>query len=178
MTSRKAVLIVVFVAMAGVFVYGYVLIRHGFSAAAQPSQLEKLVARAVRNVSIPSSAANEKNPLQASPENLEDGRTRFLARCSVCHGSDGQGHSNIGANLYPKPPDLSGKETQNLKDGEIHYIIKNGVRLTGMPAWGNPHAEEEDESWKLVLFIRSLGHLTKSEETQQAQAISSGHYVG
>jgi predicted CXXCH cytochrome family protein len=176
--SRKTVLIVVLIAIAAALIYGYTLIRRGFSAAAQPSQLEKLVARAVRNVSIPSQAATEKNPLQATPENLEDGRIRFLARCSVCHGSDGQGRSNMGANLYPKPPDLSAQETQNLRDGEIHYIIKNGVRLTGMPAWGNPHAEEEDQSWKLVLFIRSLGPLTKGEETQQTRAITSAHYVG
>jgi len=55
-------------------------------------------------------------------------------------------------------------ETQNLTDGEVYYIIHNGIRLTGMPAWG---AEEKDEdSWKLVLFVRHLPQLTAAEERE------------
>ena len=59
-------------------------------------------------------------------------------------------------------------QTQNLTDGEIRYIIRNGVRLTGMPAWSNPHEEQDEESWKLVLVIRDLRQLTPEEKTQQA----------
>ncbi|MGH7743779.1 MAG: hypothetical protein ACREQ5_03035, partial [Candidatus Dormibacteria bacterium] len=73
---------------------------------------------------------------------------------------------------------LRAAQTQNLTDGEIHYIIENGVELTGMPAWGNPHHAQNDDSWKLVLFIRSLRPLTKSEQAQQAQTTTSAHYVG
>ena len=53
-------------------------------------------------------------------------------------------------------PIFRSAQTQNLTDGEIHYIIENGVELTGMPAWDNPHQAQGDDSWKLVLFIRSL----------------------
>jgi hypothetical protein len=53
--------------------------------------------------------------------------------------------------------------TQNLSDGELYYIIRNGVPLTGMPAWGEPHTDQDDESWQLVLFIRHLSHLTPEE---------------
>jgi hypothetical protein len=49
----------------------------------------------------------------------------------VCHGPDGSGQTSIGHNLYPKVPDLRLPQTQNLTDGEIRYIIRNGVRLTG-----------------------------------------------
>jgi predicted CXXCH cytochrome family protein len=158
--------------------YGIHLIRSGFSAADEPSTLEKVAARTARLLSIPSGAANEKNPFPASDENLREARERFADRCASCHGIDGKGRTNIGANLYPKPPDLGAAETQSLKDGEIHYIVKNGVRLSGMPAWGNPHAEEAQESWKLVIFIRSLGPLTAKEETQQAQETGAARYVG
>jgi hypothetical protein len=53
--------------------------------------------------------------------------------------------------------------TQNLTDGEIYYVIHNGIRLTGMPAWGSDH---DDDSWKLVQFIRHLPQLTADEERE------------
>ena len=62
------------------------------------------------------------------------------------------GQPAIGQNIYPKAPDLALPRTQQLSDGEIHYIIRNGVRMTGMPAWRNPHVEQDDHSWLLVYF--------------------------
>ncbi len=82
----------------------------------------------------------------------------------------------MGLNLYPRVPDLRSGSTQNLSDGEIHYIIENGVQLTGMPAWGNPHLESSGSSWKLVLFIRSFRPLGKEEQSQEVAG--SAHYVG
>jgi hypothetical protein len=75
-------------------------------------------------------------------------------------------------------PDLQASRTQSLTDGEIHYIIENGVELTGMPAWGNPHQTLNDDSWKLVLYIRSLRHPAQQEQVQQVQTSVSAHYVG
>jgi mono/diheme cytochrome c family protein len=69
----------------------------------------------------------------------------------------------MGKNLYPRAPDMRLPATQNLSDGELYYIIRNGVPLTGMPAWGEPHLDQDDESWQLVLFIRDLSHLTPEE---------------
>jgi hypothetical protein len=65
-------------------------------------------------------------------------------------------------NLYPKTPDMRLPATQGLTDGDLYYIIRNGVRLTGMPAWGTE--EKDDDRWKLVLFIRHLPQLTPAEE--------------
>jgi hypothetical protein len=60
---------------------------------------------------------------------------------------------------------MRGPETQSLSDGELYYIIRNGVRMTGMPAWGNPQDGDYDhESWMLVQFIRHLPQLTADEE--------------
>jgi mono/diheme cytochrome c family protein len=88
---------------------------------------------------------------------VDGGSRAFANRCANCHGNSGNGDSNIGQNLYPKTPDLRSSATQNLTDGEIHYIIKNGARLTGMPAWGNPHIEQDDtDAWKLILFLLSI----------------------
>jgi predicted CXXCH cytochrome family protein len=84
----------------------------------------------------------------------------------------------MGLNLYPRVPDLRAPATQELSDGEIHYIVENGVQLTGMPAWGNSHSESSGESWKLVLFIRSLRPLTAGEQSQEASTAGSAHYAG
>ena len=153
-------------------------IRRGFAATAEPSRFETVIARSMRNLAIPGRARNEKIPFEATSENLQAAREHFQARCASCHGHDGSGQTQIGRDLYPRVPDLRSVQTQNLTDGEIHYIIENGVELTGMPAWGNPHQVLDDDSWILVLFIRSLRPLTKGEQTRQANTAASAHYVG
>jgi predicted CXXCH cytochrome family protein len=175
MNRWKAIVLVAAVAAAA---YGAVMIRRGFSAAAEPSFLEKIAARTARNLAIPASARKEENPWKATPETLKMAREDFTARCAICHGNDGSGQTQVGRNLYPKAPDLRLPLTQNLTDGELRYIIRNGVRLTGMPAWGNPHVEQDEDSWKLVLVIRDLRQLTTEEKTQQASAAKAARYVG
>ena len=159
-------------------VYGAVLIRSGFSTMDEPSALEKVVARTVRNLAVPAAARFETNPLKASPEILKEARDSFIDRCATCHGNDGSGQTQVGRNLYPKPPDLRSLPTQNLTDGQIRYIIKNGVRLTGMPAWSHPHEEQDNDSWKLVLFIRDLRQLSAGEKSAQQATAASAHYTG
>ncbi len=154
------------------------LIRRGFRATTEPSAFEIVAARTVRNLAIPRHARNQKNPLEATPETLQDARELYVTRCAICHGIDGSGKTRIGLNLYPRVPDLRLPETQNLTDGEIHYIIENGVQLTGMPAWGNPHRQSNTNSWKLALYIRNLRPLTSQQKSQQSSIIASAHYVG
>jgi mono/diheme cytochrome c family protein len=136
------------------------LIRRGFRATATPSKVETSLTRTVRNLAIPTQERNKRNPLESTSDTVQQGRQVFLTRCAVCHGIAGDGKTQVGTNLYPRVPDLRVPGTQNLSDGEIHYIIENGVQLTGMPAWGNPHSQSSGESWKLVLFVRSLRSLS------------------
>jgi mono/diheme cytochrome c family protein len=150
--------------------YGNFVIRRGFSAKAEPSAAEKVIARTMRNLAIPSSAKNEKNPLPASPQNIHDGMAHFADHCATCHANDGSGQSDIGPNLYPKPPDMRASDTQNLTDGEIYYTIANGVRLSAMPA--SDHSAEDN--WKLVLFIRQLPALTPAEE-KEMETLNPSH---
>ncbi len=173
------VLVLVFGLAAVVAAIGaVVVIRRGFAATAEPSRVEAIIARTARDMAIPTQARRAKNPLEATPANLEAGREDFLARCAGCHGHDGGGTTPMGRNLYPRVPDLRAIRTQDLTDGELHYIIQNGVQLTGMPAWGAPGGQAKDEPWKLTLFIRSLRPLTAQEATVQARAAASAHYVG
>ena len=73
-------------------------------------------------------------------------------------------------------PDLRSATTQSLSDGEIHYVIANGVQLTGMPAWGS--SGSSDDVWKLVLFVRSIGPLNPTETAKLTSAMASAHYSG
>jgi len=137
-------------------------VRRGFSARDQPSALETYVARTARRLAVPSKAKGEKNPFTGSPELMAEARAHFADHCAICHANNGSGNTEIGRNLYPKAPDMRLAQTQNLTDGELYYTIHNGIRLTGMPAWGTE--ERDDDSWKLVLFIRHLPQLTPAEE--------------
>ena len=67
----------------------------------------------------------------------------------------------MGRGLYPKAPDMRRPATQHLTDGELFYIIENGVKLTEMPAWGTGTAESATASWTLAQFIRRLPQLSE-----------------
>jgi mono/diheme cytochrome c family protein len=124
-----------------------------------------MLARNARHMAIPAGARKQQNPIPATPDNLRDARLHFADHCAVCHGNEGTGDTPIGKGLYPKPPDLRAEETQRLSDGELFWIIENGVRFTGMPAFGGSHGSEED-SWKLVRFIRHLPQLSTDERME------------
>jgi mono/diheme cytochrome c family protein len=91
----------------------------------------------------------------------------FADHCASCHGNDGRGVTLIGRGLYPKPPDMTQRATQELSDGELYYIMENGIRFTGMPGFGEePDNIEDTETWDLVHFIRHLPDMTDDEVAQ------------
>jgi len=155
--------VIVIVIVIAAVAYGIVVIRHGFSARDNPSWLESSVARKTRSMAVPSSAKNMKNPVPKTPENLKEAEEHWADHCAICHANNGSGSTTIGRNLYPKTPDMRKAETQSMADGELYYIIENGIRLSGMPAWGEG-GDNDEASWKLVHFIRHLPQLTPEEE--------------
>jgi mono/diheme cytochrome c family protein len=140
------------------------MVGRGFSTRDEPTQIETFLARRVRSLATPTSARDEKNPVMGSEEVLSEAMAHFADHCATCHANDGSGDTAIGKGLYPKPPDLRQSDTQKLTDGELYYIIHNGVRLTGMPAFGEEVSGKPDlDSWKLVHFIRHLPNITPEE---------------
>ena|SRR5215472_5761647 len=161
----RLVLLTVLVILAGAAIMGVVLIRRGFSARDNPSWIETTVARAARRMAAPAKAKQMTNPVPNTSENLAQAEAHWADHCATCHANNGSGDTVIGKNLYPKAPDMRLPATQNLSDGELYYTIQNGIRLTGMPAWGEAGDNDED-TWKLVHFIRHLSQLTPQEEKQ------------
>jgi mono/diheme cytochrome c family protein len=143
------------------------LMSTGLSARDNPGAFETRLARKMHRLAIPSSVRKLSNPMQASPELLVEARRHFADHCASCHANDGSGMTEMGQKLNPRVPDMRAAETQSLSDGELYYIIENGVRFTGMPAWGTGGTNDHD-TWHLVLFIRHLPNMTK-EDMQDMQ---------
>lgn len=144
--------------------------QNGFSARDEPSAPEAFAARLMRSLSVPANAKQLKSPKPFDEAGLMGARMHWADHCAICHGNDGSGDTPMGRGLYPKPPDMRTSLTQAKSDGELFYIIENGIRLTGMPAWGTGEGHG-DESWQLVGFIRTLPKLTK-EDVQQIQSMN------
>lgn len=164
MRAMKIVGILLLILLAVAAAFGWYEIRRGFSARGTPSGIEELVAITARKLAVPSTYRQLHNPFPASPENVQAGMEHFADHCATCHANDGSGNTLFGQGLYPKPPDMRIAETQSRSDGELYYTIENGVRLTGMPAFGAEHSPGGDsDTWKLVDFIRHLPTLTAEE---------------
>lgn len=150
------------IAIAAGAAAGLAVVRRGLSARAQPTRVEEFLALRMRSLATPAAVRDLPNPLPASETVLAGARHHFADHCASCHANDGSGATEMGKNLYPKAPDLRAPRTQGLTDGELYAIIQNGIRLSGMPAWGAEHGRD-DESWALVWFIRHLPKVNRDE---------------
>jgi len=160
----------------GVIVLGgslsvWFILGRGFSAKDEPTVVEAFIARRVRSLATPGTARDTKNPVAKSPEVISESMAHFADHCASCHANDGSGDTSLGKGLYPKSPDLRLAGTQDLTDGELFYIIHNGIRLTGMPAFGQGSPDQDMDSWKLVHFIRHLPGITP-EELEKMKAMN------
>ena len=170
MTKTRAgtvLLAIIGAAVVALLVGIALVLRDGISARPEPSLIEATVARRLRHWAIPDEAIARRNPVPLDSRVLADARAHFADHCAQCHANDGSGNTAIGRNLYPRAPDMRLSATQDLTDGEILWIIENGVRFTGMPGWKAPGSEQG--SWKLVHFIRHLPRLTPQEKLEMEE---------
>ena len=151
--------------------FGYQSYSTGFSAKAEPNDLEVLIARQLRHLAIPIENRRLRNPLPLTQNLLKEARAHFADHCASCHANNGSGQTAIGKNVYPKSPDLRLPDTQNMSDGELFFIIQNGIRFTAMPAWGTGDPAKDSGSWQLVHLIRHLPSLT-DEELQEMKSLN------
>jgi mono/diheme cytochrome c family protein len=159
---KAFLLLLALTVMAGAIGLWY-FVNAGVSAKDQPGRVEEFLARRVRNMAIARQAQSLMNPVEYSGEVIAEGRAHFADHCATCHGNDGSGDTPMGRGMWPKAPDMRLAQTQNLSDGELFWIIENGTRFTGMPAWSTGTKDGETASWHLVHFVRRLPKLTPEE---------------
>jgi mono/diheme cytochrome c family protein len=159
--------LLVLVVAAGMFLVQ----GRGVSAREEPAWIETRAALFMRGWMTPSTYKGLLNPISNTQENFLAAREHYADHCASCHNNDGSGNTEMGRNLYPKVPDMRLPRTQSLSDGELFYIIENGVMLTGMPGWSTGTPEGERSSWQLVHFIRRLSSLTP-EDLQEMERMN------
>ena len=121
--------------------------------AAPPGKLETGVMTRAKKWLISNRGA--KNPFPSTPENISEGRETFSHYCAACHGLDGQ---NTGVpfaeRMSPPVPKLNSSSVQAYTDGQLKWIIDNGIFPSGMPA--SRGTLNDDEIWSIVVYIRHL----------------------
>jgi predicted CXXCH cytochrome family protein len=145
------------------------------TARLEPPKAEVAVATWLLRHSVPVANQQRHNPLGADSADIAAGHDLFQKNCEICHGYDGNGKTQIGAEEYPRAPVL-GSLLPAMTDGEVFYHIRNGIRNTGMPAWGFP----DNQVWQLVLFMRNLPKVASvsPDIISDHPGGSAGEYVG
>jgi mono/diheme cytochrome c family protein len=116
-----------------------------------------LIDRASRH-GIPPRPVNIKASIAAGGEH-------YGLDCSVCHSDDGRGQTPVGEWMYPRASDLTSKRVQSYSDQELFWIIRNGIRFTGMPAFGE--VETPDHIWDLVNYVRTLPRNSQNQRASK-----------
>ena len=107
-----------------------------------------------KHSNAPASAKKLKNPLSANAEIIDAGKQVFDKHCASCHGEDGKAKTDIAAAMKKKPTDLTAKEMGGITDGEIYWVVTNGVTKSGMPAFKTKMNTQD--RWKATLYVKSL----------------------
>lgn len=112
-------------------------------------------------------------PKSFTDQQMRDGFDEFNAMCVGCHGAPGRMRSKVGKGLRPQAPDLA-QAARTWEDGNLFWIVKNGIKMTGMPAFGPTH--DDQTIWNIVAFVRRLPDITNAQYRQlEEQAVGSGH---
>ena len=118
-----------------------------------PGDAETKLAAEVKKMKI--GGKDLQNPTSDTPEVVQTGKEHFQQHCQVCHGLDGHGTGvPFAAKMSPPVVDLGDQDVQQYKDGQLKWIIENGIRFSGMPGWKG--VLEDDEMWSIVRFLRQL----------------------
>jgi mono/diheme cytochrome c family protein len=132
------------------------------AATKPPGRLEKRLADFALDRSVKRRAPRGKNPFAGSAEAAREGLVHYKEMCVTCHGAPGIDPSEIGEGLNPPAPDLTLPKVQALSDGELFWLLQNGIRMSGMPGFGPTHNDQE--VWNIVTFLRRLPEITPEEQ--------------
>lgn len=152
--TRGILIIVIVVAFgATAAIIGFTQVK--LDALQEPGHLETVLATRAKHAIVRRSSRHgiplAPADLQAS---IEEGDKLFGTECASCHGIDGHKLTDTGRWMYPRAADLASAEVQRYSDRELFWIVKNGIRFSGMPAFGR--VESDEHIWNLVHYVRTL----------------------
>ncbi len=159
--QRSLIFAVILIAIIVAIAYG--ILTADISALPQPGPFETRVATSVRDWYIGRAAAGSSSARANDASEVSEGQGLFGIACASCHGKDGRSPTNIGKSMYPRVLDLGAPEVQKLSDGEIFWVIKNGIRLSGMPGFGKILSDQEIS--QATCYVRSLSKSPKQKPT-------------
>ncbi len=125
--------------------------------------MEDLLSYASRR-SIAHHANDVSNPFPDDKATLAVGLDHYKENCLCCHAAPGFASLEFAKGLSPPAPKLTTDSIQKLSDGELFWVVSNGIRMTGMPAFSPTH--DEEEIWAVVAFVRHLGSLSDEEKAE------------
>lgn len=150
---------------AGVIYFG----GYNVAASDQHFGITKWVFHTTMERSVVARAGSVNAPAQLTQEQADKGFSDFSEMCVTCHGAPGKERGEIGKGLNPQAPDLA-RSAQQWSNGELYWIVKNGVKMTGMPAFGFTHSDER--LWAIVAFVKQLPRMTPEQYAQMEKAAS------
>ena len=145
---------------------GWLYLRLGYAdlrANLSTSWLESQLATTALNGSVVRHAPPQRNPIAPTEANLFDGARLYRDKCADCHGRPDNPVSDYGASFNPRAPQFM-RAHPRLPENQDFYLVKNGVRRSAMPAWGNIMADSE--IWQVVTFLDHLDNLPPSVQQE------------
>ncbi len=146
-----------------------------FAAVAGPTSAEAAFAKFAVGRSMARRVPEVTNPFAGDQQAATSGFHHYADTCLACHGAPGVPPREFAKGLNPPAPNLT-KSLSKRSDAELFWIVKNGIHMTGMPALGPTHTD--DDIWKIVSFVRSLPSLSDEQKSQLRETLGSGHAHG
>jgi|SRR6476619_6094436 len=145
--------VLIALALAAGVIVGFTQIR--IDGLQEPGQIETFLATTAKHFLVERSSREGIPPAPKDvPESIGEGDKLYAIDCSMCHGADGHASTDTGRWMYPRASDLTSPEVQRYSDRELFWIVKNGIRLSGMPAFGK--VESDEHIWNLVNYLKTL----------------------
>jgi mono/diheme cytochrome c family protein len=150
-----AIVLAIFVAGAGVFIYSGV---YNLGADVHHSAPMLALMQTLRDRSIHAHSKDIKVPDLDDPQLILNGAGHYAAMCTGCHLAPDMKDSEIRPGLYPEPPNLS---QVRVEPQDAFWVIKHGIKMSAMPAWGLSH--DDPTIWSMVAFLHKLPDMTRAQ---------------
>ena len=167
--SGALIAVILLLCGAAIFLYGG---RYNVAATAPHSKITTWILETARDQSIHFHSRGIQAPSLKDQKLGKDGFKEYHEMCRQCHGAPGQRPAEFAQGLYPKPPALTSEEIEEFNEGGLYWIVKNGIKMTGMPGFGPTH--DEEELWAMVAFVKRIPDIQAKEYEAMAREAERG----